>query len=115
MAFVALDPSDGALVGVSRLSADPDNERAEFALLVRSDRQWRGIGRSMMRQLINYARASNIGLLFGDVLKENDNMLRMCHVFGFIREADPLDAEIQRVTLPLSEQLDPAQPSRLAL
>lgn len=32
MAFVALDPADGALLGISRLAADPDRTRAEFAV-----------------------------------------------------------------------------------
>ena len=38
MAFVAED-ADGEVLGVARIAGDPQNEEAEFALMVRSDRQ----------------------------------------------------------------------------
>ena len=47
MSFVAITPSGSAdagdILGIARMIADPNNERAEFAvIMVRSD--WRGAG-----------------------------------------------------------------------
>lgn len=83
MAFVAVDAASGDLLGVSRLAADPDYELAEFAILVRSDRQAEGIGRALLLRLIEYARAEGIGALNGEVMRGNDAMRRLCENFGF--------------------------------
>ncbi len=48
MAFVLFDKDE--LIGVTRLSADPDNVRAEYALTVRTDRQGHGLGRFLTQQ-----------------------------------------------------------------
>jgi acetyltransferase len=103
MAFVALDPTDGSLLGVSRLGADPDRVRAEFALLVRSDAKRRGIGRALMMRLIEYARSEGIGELFGDVLDANWPMRGLCQALGFTEAEHPSDPAVERVRLPLAE------------
>jgi acetyltransferase len=54
-AFVAIDEANATLCGICRYSADPDRERAEFGMLVRSDLKGRGIGILLMRRLIGYA------------------------------------------------------------
>jgi acetyltransferase len=89
MAFVAIDPADGALLGVSRLSADPDYTRAEYAVIVRSDLKGLGIGWSLMEQLLAYARAEGLKRLEGIVLAENTRMLEMCRELGFSVTLDP--------------------------
>ncbi|MEJ0097208.1 MAG: bifunctional acetate--CoA ligase family protein/GNAT family N-acetyltransferase [Bauldia sp.] len=92
MAFVALDPESGALLGVSRLVADPDYTRAEYAVIVRSDVKGTGIGWSLMEHLIAYARAEGLKRLEGTVLAENTRMLEMCRQLGFSVEPDPDNA-----------------------
>ncbi len=49
MAFVALEAEGGALAGVGRLCCDPDRTRAEYALLVRTDLQGRGLGWNLLQ------------------------------------------------------------------
>jgi acetyltransferase len=83
MAFVALDGDNGDLAGIVRLSADPDHENAEFALLVRSDLQGRGLGRALFEHLMAFAAADGLRSLHGMVLNENDKMLRLCGQLGF--------------------------------
>ena len=56
-----------ARLAVARLAADPDNQRAEFAVTVRSDLKGHGIGRLVMQRLITYARQRGIGEVFGMV------------------------------------------------
>ncbi len=101
IAFVALAQATGELLGVSRFVADPDYERAEFAVLVRSDLKGRGLGWLLMRQLIDYALATGLNELFGSVLAENATMLRMCRELGFTVGLEPGDSSVRRVVLQL--------------
>lgn len=96
MAFVAISPEGGELLGVSRLAADPDNERAEFAVIVRSDQHGRGIGQALMRQLIEYSKSEGIGVLYGDVMRWNNSMLKLCRNLGFTERINPDDIELVR-------------------
>ncbi len=83
MAFVALDASSGDLAAVGRLSSDPDKEKAEYALLVRTDLQGRGLGWALLSQLVDYARSEGIRRIEGFVLADNEKMLALCREFGF--------------------------------
>ena len=87
MALVLAEERDGGaapdFVGIVRLAADPDFERAEFAVIVLSHAQGRGIGRLLMQQIIGYAKARGIKQVFGDVLAENQRMLNLARDLGF--------------------------------
>jgi acetyltransferase len=106
MALVAVDPKlpeDDPFCGIVRLAADPDRERAEYAVLVRSDLKGQGLGRALMQALIDYAQAQGIGELFGSVLSENVSMLDLAERLGFRREGGA-DPEVVEVRLPLRER-----------
>jgi len=90
------------LYGVVQISADPDKERAEFAILLRHDMTGLGLGPMLLRRIINYARGQGIGELFGDVLNDNKAMLKLCRVFGFKVASDREDPGIMQVTLQLT-------------
>ncbi len=107
MALVAVDPQlpeDDPFCGIVRLAADPDRERAEYAVLVRSDLKGQGLGRALMQALIDYATAQGIGELYGSVLSENVTMLDLAERLGFQRTGSP-DPEIVEVRLPLRERV----------
>ncbi len=100
MAFVMFGgDSSMPLLAVSRLASDPDNFRAEFAIVVRSEFHRRGIGRLMMKRLIEYARDRSLSELAGDILAENHAMLALCAELGFhfLHES----AGVQRATFRL--------------
>ncbi|WP_321396137.1 bifunctional acetate--CoA ligase family protein/GNAT family N-acetyltransferase [Emcibacter sp.] len=101
MAFIAIDPDSNEMLGISRLSADPDNVRAEYAVITRSDVKGHGLGWALMQQLIKYAEAEKIRELWGQVAVENQTMLKMCRELGFYVHQDPTDASLRLVTLPL--------------
>ena len=101
MAFVALDEESGELAGVGRLSRDPDGEKGEFALLVRTDLQGHGIGWALLQRIVDYARSESIAAVEGIVLSDNLNMLRLCRAFGFTVKRDPGQAGISLVRLEL--------------
>jgi len=94
-------PGTKEVHGVVRLVADPDNEKAEYAIVVQHEMTGLGLGILMMRRIIDYARKRGIGEIFGDVLRENITMLRLCEVLGFTRKSTPDDPELMRVTLKL--------------
>ena len=83
MALVALDPGGQDILGVVRLISDPDNEAAEFALMVRSDTQGVGLGHCLMRSILDYACQRGVGEVFGEVLLENKAMLQLVEKLGF--------------------------------
>jgi acetyltransferase len=86
MAFVATaGDAAGAeeILGVARACADPDNDAAEFAVLVRSDLKGQGLGTLLMRKLIRYCRGHGTRELRGDVLSDNVAMLRLSRSLGF--------------------------------
>jgi acetyltransferase len=104
MALVLCDassPAEATLHGVVRLSADPDNERAEYAVLVHRDMTGLGLGPMLMRRIIDYARQRGIGELYGEVLADNRPMLRLCEAFGFKKRRDPDEPDVMLVSLVL--------------
>jgi acetyltransferase len=100
MAFVLV--SGPFILGGARLIADPDNERAEFSIAVRSDLKGKGLGWMLMQRLIGYARSRGTAVLFGDMLGDNEAMIRMCRELGFVfqrsNEASILRAELNLLT-----------------
>lgn len=102
MAFVAISPNDGQLLGVSRMIADPDYQNAEYAVIVRSDCKGRGLGWALMQKLIAYAKDEGLEEMYGHVLAGNVTMLKMCRELGFTVRLDPDDASIFWVTLDLT-------------
>jgi acetyltransferase len=101
MAFMAFDESGSELLGVSRLSGDPDYTRAEYAIIVRSDMKGQGLGWLLMQKLIDHARSEGLERLHGEVLSENTTMLRMCRELGFTVTTDSADPGICQVSLDL--------------
>ncbi|SPF35302.1 CoA-binding domain protein [Syntrophobacter sp. SbD1] len=84
-----------------QLLCDPDNERAEFSILVRSSLSGKGLGRMLMQRIISYARSRGIKEIFGDVLTENRAMLRLAETLGFTSRFDPEDPGSLIVSLKL--------------
>ena len=91
MAFVAIDQASGDLLGVARLHANADYDRAEYAVLVRSDVKGIGLGWLLMQTLLEYARSEGLIRIEGQVLRENTTMLKMCRELGFTVSDDPHD------------------------
>jgi acetyltransferase len=104
MAFVAIDPASKDILGVVRMHSDAAYERAEYAILVRSDLKGRGLGWAMMKLMIDYATSEGLKSLTGQVLRGNLKMLEMCQALGFSVRIDPTDAGLCEVSLPLGAE-----------
>jgi acetyltransferase len=104
MALVLTEPGIAgrtAIYGVVRLIADPDNERAEYAIIVNHDMTGMGLGILLMRRILDYASDRGLREVYGDVLRENRTMLKLCQVLGFTQSGVPEEPELVRVTLRL--------------
>ena len=91
------------LVGVSRLVIYPGRERAEFAVIVRSDLKGHGIGRHLMKRLVDYARTRHVDTLYGDILRENVPMVEFMRGLGFAIDDIPESEAIVRATCRLTQ------------
>nr|WP_282449058.1 GNAT family N-acetyltransferase [Roseibium sp. CAU 1639] len=103
IAFAAIDPETGSLLGVVRLHADPDHQTGEYAVMVRSDLKGLGLGWALMELIIRYAKADGIEEIKGEVLKENTSMISMCQALGFKVGTSPDDPGIALVTLRVTD------------
>lgn len=104
MAFIATSPDEHGhpeTLGVVRAISDPDNQTAEFAIIVRSDMKGQGLGWHQLEKMIRYCRARGTKQLVGQVLSENKAMLGLAKRLGF--SINPTSEwEISEVTLNLN-------------
>ncbi|WP_448192517.1 bifunctional acetate--CoA ligase family protein/GNAT family N-acetyltransferase [Azospirillum sp. sgz301742] len=107
MGLVAIgpDPETGKTImyGVVRITADPDNVRAEYAVMVRSDMKGQGLGYLLMQRILDYARSRGIKEVYGEVLRENTNMLGMCRALGFVRKENLDEPGVVEVKIDLEK------------
>ncbi len=102
MAFIAVEShgSDPHTIGVVRIVCDPDNVEAEFAIIVHSEMKRRGLGRALMKKMIDYSRGRGTRWRVGEVLAENRSMLNLARSLGF--ETEPIPGEaVMKVRLNL--------------
>jgi acetyltransferase len=104
MAFIAtaLDKQgEEETLAVVRATADPDNESAEFGIIVRSDLKGGGLGARLMHKLIHYQRARGTQSLVATVLNENTRMLQLARELGFVFDGQPAEPGVTHIQLPL--------------
>ncbi|MEZ5575321.1 MAG: GNAT family N-acetyltransferase [Candidatus Competibacteraceae bacterium] len=105
MALVALRQRVGqapGLCGVARFGHGFDRARAEFAIVLLRDATGIGLGSLLLRRLIDHARRQGIRELFGEVLRDNESMLKLCRAMGFTVRACPDDPGVMIAALPLT-------------
>ena len=91
MTFIAVAPeghrdegnADAGMLGEVRVVTDPDNLRAEFAIMVRSDLQGRGLGYMLLVKMIRYLRSRGTRVLAGECLRQNSAMAKLARGLGF--------------------------------
>ena len=100
MAFVAVRPtSDGGeeTLGVVRGVCDPDNVEAEFAVVVRSDLQRRGLGHVLLSRLVEHLASRGTERIVGFALHENRAMRELALRQGFVVDPAGSDADALRL------------------
>jgi acetyltransferase len=97
-------PGETPIHGIVQISADPDNEKAEFAVLVKREMTALGLGVYLTRRIVEYARDRGIGELHGDVLSDNVTMLKLAKVLGFTTRSVPDEPGVVRIHMDLKEE-----------
>jgi acetyltransferase len=85
MAFVAEleEGSERRLLGVGRLVADADREKAEYAVLIEDAWQGRGLGGKLTDACLDVARAWKLNRVYGETSPENTHMRAIFKRRGF--------------------------------
>jgi acetyltransferase len=89
MALVVLqrDPQTGdqEIIAVCRLNKLPGTREGEFAILVSDNYHHRGLGLELLKRLVEIGREEKLSRIYGDILPQNRDMLRICDKLGFRR------------------------------
>jgi len=89
------------IFGIAQLIADPDIQRAEYAVFVRHDMQGKGVATLLTRRLFNYARSRGIQEIYAEIMCENTLMLKLADELGFTRAEVPGERGVVYATLRL--------------
>lgn len=104
MAFIAVD-DDKRTQGVARIAKDSTGQRAEFAVVVRSRIKRRGLGRILLKKLIEHCRDTGVHEVVGQVQQQNVRMLGLAEDLGF--RLGPVDDDgIREVVLDLTGEAE---------
>ena len=95
-------PSAVSIVA-ARYTLTADGESVEFALLIDDRWQRSGLGRRLMGALMDCARDRSYRYIVGDVLADNEKMLRLMTNLGFSVLPHPDGPDMKRVLKPLQE------------
>jgi GNAT superfamily N-acetyltransferase len=94
MAYVATVPAPGGerQIAVCRYAGGADADAgAEISVAVADDWQHQGLGKLLLRRLIEHARARGVRRLYSMDSASNDGMRRLAHDVGFSEQRDPDD------------------------
>jgi acetyltransferase len=97
MAFIAVEQQDGQAdrtVATARLIREPGSDSGEFAIVTLPGWKGQGLGRHMMQQLLDWARAQGMRSVAGQVLVDNRPMIGFVTALGFVLHRSPEDDEV---------------------
>ena len=86
MAFIATAPTDQGgqeTLAVVRAIFDPDNLKADFAVMVQPGLRRTGLGAALMKKIIRYCKSRGTPEIVGQVLSDNEAMLNLTRRLGF--------------------------------
>ena len=96
-----LPPGDALVGALARLTRDPGQDSAEFAILVSHFVSGQGLGKALMRRLIEWAQAHGIHRIWGEVLDDNTAMIDLAQSLGFRRGTSLESSNLLHVSLDL--------------
>jgi acetyltransferase len=81
------------VIGVARITKMRNQPMAEYGMIVSDKYQGIGIGRQLLERMVEVARAEKVEVLYGIIVPENTEMLRLVEKLGFTTqrgEGDPV-------------------------
>jgi acetyltransferase len=108
MAMVAIagDSPNEQMLGAARIINDPDGISAEFAIMVSDSWHGKGIGALLLEKLLMIGRDRGLENIWGYVLRDNINMLKLGRKVGFTSVYDK-DLEMNVLTIDLKTAFQP--------
>ncbi len=94
------ETGDSEIIAAARLIKIYGTGDAEFAILVTDAQQGKGLGTELLRRLLDVGRQEGIRRIFGSILNDNTDMLRVTERLGFKLEGMPKDG-VMRVGITL--------------
>jgi acetyltransferase len=90
MTMVAITDESGIerMIGAAQIINDPDGKIAEFAVMVGDPWQGKGIGAKLLKKSIEIGWERGLEVIWGYVLPENKNMLKLGRKVGFKSKYD---------------------------
>ena len=103
MAFIACWFHNGAwrIVGVVRTATTPDNDSAEFGMMVSTQLKQQGLGTLLLQKMVDYTRKRGSRVLYAETMRENMAMQGLARKLGMRVEESPDDPQAVRLTLEL--------------
>ncbi|MCI5218727.1 MAG: GNAT family N-acetyltransferase, partial [Candidatus Electrothrix sp. LOE2] len=83
----------------ARYIINPDGTSCEFAIVISDKWQRQGLAHLLMRHLIDTARSHGLQTMEGDILRNNNEMLRLAAKLGFVVSSNRSDPELEHVVL----------------
>ena len=105
-------PRGEEMLGVVRVWNDPDNIRTEFSIIIRDDFHGIGLGRRLMRKMIDYSRQVGTLAMVGTVMSDNLPMRQLLASLGFELRLN-IEEGVLEATLRLNEPQSDWQRHRL--
>ncbi|MCS6848593.1 MAG: bifunctional acetate--CoA ligase family protein/GNAT family N-acetyltransferase [Anaerolineae bacterium] len=89
------------IIGVGRLIKLRGGKEAEFAILISDEYQHQGLGRELLRRLVEIGRQEGVKRIVADILPDNVGMIRVSEQVGFTCKYQP-DEGIMKAELVLA-------------
>ncbi len=96
-----LPPAEALIGAVVRAAIDRTEREAEFAIIVGRELSRNGLGKHLMKKVIEWARKKRLDAIYGLVLHDNTAMLKLADSLGFERYYNDDDNEVTLVRLRL--------------
>lgn len=97
----ALPPEQARIGAVARVVIDEGGRDAEFAIIVGRELGNFGLGTYLLARIVEWSRKKGLDTLYGDVMIENNRMLRLARKLGFAFRMNAGDPQIVRIVRPL--------------
>jgi len=105
MAFIVVkknEKEEDETIAVVRIVSDADNNKAEFAIIVRSDMHKQGIGNKLMNKMIEYCSERGTKRLTAQTLSNNQAMQSLARKFNFTQSRNEDDEQTISLSLDLA-------------
>lgn len=99
VALVALFPaqSGGKIIGSARIIFTASGTEGEFAIMLADSWQGKGIGAALLKSCLAFSKRYGLKRVFGVVLRENRQMLRLADKLGFKKASSRASNEIELI------------------